>query len=545
MLSEEPGELPEPPSRWLSTYNSGRFKLRVLMYNVRLLRRPTAYETLGILIGIVGAAGGMAALQAQVLGVGWVLGLLAIVVPVALVGALLWLTRLPTTFRLASGSPALTKRLRDDMRKGMKNSAAFTALERVYVPVVQATNDEVRKCGGSRYLNFVRGPDAGGNFLAVAIPAANGESLSDLLEPQVSVRPSDWQDWAGSFAQERQKYIAAVRTMMPESNNKRGDEDGDNLVLDRLSPDGSLRELRLATSVATYGQIMRTSDSLINEFALFAHLAAGRRPGTAKFRAIARREIDGRSSGMSGLLRRGRPIDLDAAAVLRQLPWRRALHPDLRPWGRTRRSSSPEVRIEDLLVRPTGRAAGIGVALTLVNASADERTAFVAVRGPEVGTYPDVLHVLPAGMCNVRTSTEPVVPPLDEDFLQWTMLGELLEEGKKVKELENAGTRDWAKAAMRHCIAQNISAESPRFTGVAVDLLNLRPEICAVKELSSDCDLDVNWEYDNSKDIQEVTLSTLQLSCQRTAWVQSGVASLALAAHYYAVGAGQGDAKRA
>jgi len=124
------------------------------------------------------------------------------------------------------------------------------------------------------------------------------------------------------------------------------------------------------------------------------------------------------------------------AALLRQLAWRRAIH---------RRTGD----LGQLFIRPEARAAGLGVAVTtLMPNNNGEVTAWIGMRSQHVGTYPDVLHVIPAGMCNskdvVSTGSFPG-QDVPADFLASTIWSEFFEEWQGIDAFENFSSHHWRR----------------------------------------------------------------------------------------------------
>jgi hypothetical protein len=166
--------------------------------------------------------------------------------------------------------------------------------------------------------------------------------------------------------------------------------------------------------------------------------------------------------------------------VLRQLPWRYKLH-------KAHRGNPLEI-----LTKPHNRAAGFGVsALTVFNREGE----FVAMRGlrsTAVGTYRETYHVIPAGMTNVDPyDEESNVELLSDGYLNVKLLleKEFLEEA-----FSSLGwpahcevspdrwprlVRDYALEHLYGGDSNNYGAEI-HLTGIVVDLLNYRPEVCAL-----------------------------------------------------------------
>jgi hypothetical protein len=343
-----------------------------------------------------------------------------------------------------------------------------------------------------------------------------GERLDEILSREWKERPHEWEVTNSTFAAERQAYMSRLRSLPQYRGPQGDDEDGDNLVLDHLAIDPTSERLKLHPAIATYGQIVRSCDALLNEFAVFGYLG---RDLTAELSWLGR-------VGQAKLLRSlriGRPIDLRPVHALRLLPWRNAVH----RWAE---------RPEHLFLAPRKRAAGLGVAVTMLKQDSEHPTAFVARRSSVVGTYPDVLHVVPAGMCNAKDDLRADRRPIRNDFLRWTMIGELLEECYDVEELADYRTEDWVAHVSEECAVRSVSTTAPIFTGLAFDFLNLRPEICSRVDVVDPDDKAMQrehfklcWEYSRRHGVTELELSRVVDFCDGTDFVQSGIASLALA----------------
>jgi hypothetical protein len=140
--------------------------------------------------------------------------------------------------------------------------------------------------------------------------------------------------------------------------------------------------------------------------------------------------------------------------------------------------------------QPKGRASAFGVAALTVFNRDGEFVAMVGKRSSKVGTYPDTFHVIPAGMTNID--------PKDADNLAALAPGDILDVRLLIEKefLEEVFSRDRAatcctsldlwtatvrKAAREHLYGPNGEYEADiHLTGVVFDLLNYRPEICAL-----------------------------------------------------------------
>lgn len=516
-MRNEFGGTAESPSWVVSKYDNLRYLARILRYRYKLMwearDKSMLPALLGLLLGILGAATTLAAVYRFIVdrrpATAAVLGA-AIVVVVLLARRI---AHPQDLFRIAARSARGTEILRRNMADGMRNEAAFDALHRLYAPFVEGLNATLAEAPSARRFQFIE--DANRKpFLAIVIPALADESLDELLDIRWKSRANEWTARHSRFAPERQQYMESLRSNETH-RNPWGDEAGDNLVLDELEINTETGNLLLHTAVATYGEIVRTSDSLLSEFAIFAYL--GRPYEKFELSPIAR------TLGRLPFLRIGRAIELRSAETLTQLPWRRHIH----EWA-------PSAR--DLFLRPACRAAGIGVAVTMVKRDGVEPVAYVARRSSRVGTYPDALHVVPAGMCNAKFDPAVGRETLPADFLKWTMIGELLEECYDVEELATYGTENWVTHIKNVCSSMGVEPSPPTFTGLAFDLLTLRPEVCSTVDVisprasSGPINMRLCWEYSRTHDVSTIALARIGELCSRTDFVQSGAASLGLAA---------------
>jgi hypothetical protein len=263
--------------------------------------------------------------------------------------------------------------------------------------------------------------------------------------------------------------------------------------------DGHL-ELDLAT--ANYGQVVDTCDCLTTEAYILASL-------------MSEEELR----------------NCEVAEALDCLPWRRDLH-------------EREGGLANALLRPRSRAAGLGMAcLTVfdVQESPPQVRAIWVKRGSNVAVLTDIYHVVPAGMV---ACLEP--GHLDADDLLMIVHKEYLEELFNDQEAEEQRTR----AAIKHHVEAGIAkklyiADEGRKqvtiaqTGLAIDLTNLRPEICVINEVRNPlvtdelrARMEANWENlmiehgderpDTSFDAAASEGQLIRRSFEPKDWVQTG-----------------------
>jgi hypothetical protein len=413
-------------------------------------------------------------------------GALAILVALALI----WfrLARRPQDlFRAAALSEDHAENVRKAMVDGMTHDFAYENLARLYAPIVQ----QVQQSLPAARVNWPT--DAGGQrCLVLTIAPSAPQRLDTVITDIEGPRGPDWTARVSTFAPERQAFVATMRRSVALSN-RFGDEAGANIVLSRIT---AAPQLAMSVNTATYGQIMRTCDSLLNEFALFAHHAS---------RSAFRKKT-------STLMFRSEDL-------LKVLPWRRQVH----SWDDD----------DALLVAPRRRASGVGVSMSLVDVRNDRASVFVARRSSKVGTYPDVLHVVPSGMMNVR---DDLLDKTDElvAIPKLTMMSEFLEECFDMEELSGHSVGNLAERVAKRLDELQLNDLEPTFTGLAIDLLNLRTEVCGVLDLTGhpaavDA-FNLSWEYTHTERLHRVDIEGAAPIVRRTDFVQSGIGSLQLAA---------------
>ena len=486
--------LPETISRLAVT----RYRFRLLV--VRLTHaRPTSLEIVNLVLAVIGGWSVIYAALRWLRLTGFTAEIAGAVVVVA-GGVLLW--RLPTrrpqnVFKAAAKSEARFEDLRSLLVAGMRNDVAYECLVRLYQPLVDLVS---QRC----VTRTVGWPTdrAGRRCLVVTLPADPLQRLDELVEPAGTRRGASWLRRVSEFAPERQMYMAATRRSVLLAN-KFGDEDGMNAILDEIDCG---ERLRVTIGSASYGQIVRTSDSLINEFALFAYIAS-----------------------RSAFRKRPLPLWFRADDVLKVLPWRREVH-------------SWDAR-HQLLLAPRGRAAGVGVSMVLTRRDAGGAAAFVARRSSSVGTYPDAMHVIPSGMMNLHG--DPDRPDGTElaSLPRLAMMAEFIEECFDVEELSGHSTGNFAGRVAHETRSRGLTALDPELTGLAIDLLNLRTEICGVLDLTEHSqvvdDFTLSWEYTHNERLRTLDLVNGTCGLDRADYVQSGAGSLHLAACWAAARSAQ------
>ncbi|MFN0146547.1 MAG: hypothetical protein ACKVT1_08560 [Dehalococcoidia bacterium] len=157
------------------------------------------------------------------------------------------------------------------------------------------------------------------------------------------------------------------------------------------------------------------------------------------------------------------------------------------------------------------RAAGIGIAAVVTVVEREPNgshvlSALVGRRSKEVGTYQDTWHVAPAGMFNYRFgSRRPHRDPLvrhgayDSGDTLRSVLTEYAEETRNIAKLEDNTNREYLEGL--EVVRDLVDVAQIEFTGIALDLANLRPEICVLIYVKDPAwhgkqEFALNYEYD-------------------------------------------------
>ena len=200
--------------------------------------------------------------------------------------------------------------------------------------------------------------------------------------------------------------------------------------------------LPIECTIELYGNIIDSSDLLINE--TYMHFA-----------------FDNYST------------NIPPENVLSHMPWRKAIH---------RKYKNPI----DILTQVKGRATGVGIsALTVANIDG-EYTSFIGNRSTKVGTFSNAYHVIPSGMANIDKGNSDLI---QNGYLNLQLLfeTEFMEEIFSYKKAVDRQTsfEPWAKI-IKNQVHRNLYGEGNEYeahiylTGIVIDLLNYRPEICAL-----------------------------------------------------------------
>lgn len=319
-------------------------------------------------------------------------------------------------------------------------------------------------------------------------------------------------------------------------------EEGLNYVVRRLSWDAGKSAMRIEVDRARYGQIMRSCDYLIEE----AFIAAG------LCRAITTPKPRG-------------ALPLRGKWLMRTMPGRRA---------------SLRLGVDELLAEPRRRAAGVGLAGVVTFRDFNGSLIYYKRRSDDVGTYPNMYHAVPTGMFNSKTRDHP--PNHDpRHHVGRVLLTEFVEECKSATDLEGfdddphwlaklnlhvewmlsdpqsynerdgranaadspaAGGYDALQAAWAEQCPRGSQYDEARLkiyaTGLALDLLSLRPEICCAIELDGGplADITLNEEGTRKCVVPSESIPTIDDLPSSEEWVRSGYAAVHLAHEAIAAG---------
>jgi hypothetical protein len=415
-----------------------------------------------------------------------------------------WLGGISSIMRAAASTDEGSRQVFADMRVGMGNSVAYGLLRKIYSPLVDDANARLGEQGWPCGLEFAGSKandpiSAESEFASIFVRTAGLADLTSLLGNLVPDIPESRR--AERRAQNRQRLMRRWRALQPTEQSV-DDEGGRNYCLAevRLAGDDKAPGVVLDLGVAEYGQIARTCEALVNEFALFAFLL-------------------GKTTGPHDRLPRTTRLAMRPATALRCMPWRKQAHDD----------AGSAI---DLFLRPRHRAAGLGVAVATVVTDGAERRVFVGERSGTVGTYPNVMHIIPAGNCSTHGSQRLIEragsAQLPDWYIRTIMRSEYLEEWFNDENLETSRIPNWA-ARVDSGWSEKVTEITPlKLTGIAFDLLNLRPEVCAVVEVAMNGNEVLNWEFEAGSPPEAWPLEAVG-QIQADTIVQGGAAGLLLA----------------
>ena len=397
--------------------------------------------------------------------------------------AVRYLGSLSAIMNSAASTDEGTRKVFRDMQRGMGNVEAYASLRDIYKPLIKQANAGL--AGSAAMLELATAPGYAAATLRTGGLASLTTLLGNLRTDNVTGKRSE------KRADSRQKLVDHWKAINRDFRDEIGSEEGDNYCLTEIRLEDG--RLLLDLCVATYGQISRTCESLVNEFALFAHIVS--------------------RDGLVGRMR--------SSTVLRCLPWRKLAH-------------DVAETAEQLFLKPRGRAAGVGVTLATFSGRG-QGNVYLGERSNMVGTYPNVLHLIPAGNCNThgthRQLSHTRTHALPTWYLQSIMKCEYLEEWFDDQDLEELQILDW-RGRVDRLWKDRIHEISPiHLTGITYDLLNLRPEICAVVKVEFTGSEKLNWEFKRGVPPEELTLANTE-SIMPNEIVQAAAGALILARSY-------------
>jgi hypothetical protein len=278
--------------------------------------------------------------------------------------------------------------------------------------------EQIEKAGG-RLLN--RGP----HLYPAAFFDAQNQNLAELF-PADAVTMQHIEDRLLLMDPRPRRRRRGLDEDHPPADAESKSTQGDNYCMKGFSKSDG--KLKMSAWLGTYGQIMDSSDSMIDEL---------------------------RDLGRSGS---GGRIGRDAMA---SLPLRHRI---------SRLDDNP-------FTAANARAAGIGISALVCFRGMDSETIFgiAARRSRSVSTWQDVWHVFPSGMLGQRWGFAGGFQGQD---VENAIIAEFVEELFGDEYVESGDVpREYVKRVFLNAVRE--SGAEVVLTGIAFDLLNLRPEICA------------------------------------------------------------------
>lgn len=542
-LNQRPG-VGTDPNWFVDRLSFVRLRLRAARYGLRIRSRWSLFEVITIvslpltIVGLILAIPGVEqwhpfSVYARLVDRHAVP---SVAVATFLAGTSLWilvryLGRFSSIMRAAAVSERGARTLREDMDAGMRNPQLYEHLIEIYRPMIEKTNAALQEQGYPYSFAIIEATGAADSqyrYAAIALRPSSSTGLDSLLGHVANKRPVWLEEFASNFAESRQGLMRKWREL--DGKPDFDDEGGPNYTLEELQVVASSPEAKLQfnVGVASYGQIMRTCHALVNEFALLSYLLGQGSSPVRRAKLLHRHRLPmapSTNQPSSEAERTGTNVlRIRPSTALACLPWRAKIH------------SLAESQ-SSIFLRPLDRAAGIGLSVcTLFPMPTGGYQVALGIRSDLVGTYPRALHVIPAGMCNTHEAghlarqlgTAP--RSVDPAYLTTVMKSEFLEEWFNDEELESGRSVEWEKQVARKWSSKVTELRPIALTGVAYDLLNLRPEVCGIVAVGH-FDGALNSEYSprlrDAKVILQTTISPTEI-------VQSGAAALILAQDYCA-----------
>jgi hypothetical protein len=407
--------------------------------------------------------------------------------------------------RLAATGRDRTARLAALWTLGSRNEDLLQSLFALYEPIRRELRAQGLTVDVVRQIGAGQAAPAGAWSIATSTRltevAVNAPDVTVTSPSDIAAREAALFDYAApASAHVRTRFLAQWQRLraspggghLPPLTDEELDrrccesEGGLNYVVRRVAA-GADGRATLEVDRAGYGQIMRSCDYLIDE----AYVAAG-------------------------LCAQGRPLALRGRWLLRALPARR---------------TALRGGVTELLTAPVHRAVGVGLAATVVTQHADEQARlYYTRRSFQVGTYPGLYHAIPTGMFNGDPAGGR--PHDQRTHPGRMMLTEFFEELRGATDLADPGAAAGRVDLLRAHLAR-LSGPPMRIwvTGVAFDLLSLRPEICCVMTVppESMAEVVLNDESDGFFAVPGAAADAIDKLPRSTEWVRSGYATLALA----------------
>jgi hypothetical protein len=459
---------------------------------------------------------------------------LSISIAICLGGSISWvlvryLGQFSSIMRVAAATERGARMLREDMDAGMRNPQLYEHLIDIYQPMIGKANAALQEQGYSYQFKLIAPATAQGTqsrYAAIALHCNSSTRLDNLLGHVADKRSVEFEEFAANFAENRQRLMRKWREL--DGKPDFDDEGGPNYTLEeiRVIPASPEPQLQFNVGVASYGQIMRTCHALVNEFALLSYMLGQRTSRVRRAKLFRRHRLPTAPTtshpptqpGLTG----GNVLRIRPSTTLACLPWRAKIH-------------SMAESDSSIFLRPLDRAAGIGITVcTLFPIPSGGYHVALGIRSDLVGTYPRALHVIPAGMCNTHetghlawqlgTAPRSVTPT----YLTTVMKSEFLEEWFNDEELESGRSVGWEERVAQKWSGAVKELHPIVLTGIAYDLLSLRPEVCGLVAVDH-FDGSLNSEYMPRLSDTKVILETI---IEPTEIVQSGAAALMLAQDY-------------
>jgi len=402
------------------------------------------------------------------------------------------------------------------LAEGRKNPLAYDFLVRLWCPII-------KRCPA---LSFLKIPEIPGVkppkvkqppilYINMDPPIpddaiSNEKLLNSLLQSNLESHYPPLKEYREEYQSENVKtmnenlinskpycrHLSRYKGPEPRDIGFRNDFDGYNACINSINFEDEKLTLPIKCSLEFYGNIIDSCEIMMEE--LFLHFAHHKRK-----------------------------TKLSPEQLLNFLPWRKALH--------KQHKENPL----DILFQGKGTASAFGVSALTVFKRDNEFVAVYGLRSGKVGTSTHTYHVIPAGMTNFDPDKDDDINHLtNEKCLNIKLLieKEFLEEcfdEKKLCGKYNVHADKWPsvvkRAATEHLYGDKDNKYNANiyFTGIVFDLLNYRPEICALILIENEQwwadhtpnnpDNNITWkpsyEWDNINNKDQLNVARLQPPC--------------------------------